>query len=142
MEVGIQCDLEVGDINEDEGEEAQEEVATPVPKSVEMRLLRLVLGYRSIPKLEISTYDGSLTTKTLIDWISELNKYFENEEIDEEKKVKFAITRLKGRVTLWWEGVQIDRRNKNKPVIKNWDRMVAKMIGRLLPKYHHLTLYR
>jgi hypothetical protein len=32
----------------------------------------------------------------LLDWISSLNKYFDYEEIDDEKKVKHAVARLKG----------------------------------------------
>jgi hypothetical protein len=59
-------------------------------------LLRSVLGSSSRPKPELSTYDGSLTDENLIDWISDLDKYFEYEEIDEEKRVKFVVTRLKG----------------------------------------------
>ena len=35
-----------------------------------------------------------MPSENLIDWISELDKYFEYEEIEEEKKVKFDVTRL------------------------------------------------
>jgi len=37
---------------------------------------------------------------------------------------------------------RLDRRSKNKPVIKSWDRMVTKMKGKFLPKDYQLTLYR
>lgn len=107
-----------------------------------MRLLRSVLGARSRPKLELSTYDGSLTIENLIDWISELDKYFEYEEIEEEKRVKFVVTRLEGHASLWWESAQDERKHKNEPVIKSWDGMVTKMKGKFLPKDYHLTLYR
>ena len=38
--------------------------------------------------------------------------------------------------------MQAERRRKNKSLIKSWDRMVAKMRAKFLPKYYHLILYR
>ena len=38
--------------------------------------------------------------------------------------------------------MQIDRRNRNKHMIKNWDNIVAKLKSKFLPKYYQLTLYR
>ena len=38
--------------------------------------------------------------------------------------------------------VQVERRRKNKSLIKSWDRMVAKMRDKFLPKYYQLILYR
>ena len=63
-----------------------------------------------------------------------MDKFFDYNEIDDERKVKFAFTRLKGHPSLWWNGVQTERRNKGKLSIKNWDRMVAKLRGKFLPK--------
>ena len=41
-----------------------------------------------------------------MDWTNEMNKCFDYEEIIEDKKVKFAVTKLKGHAALWWDGVQ------------------------------------
>ena len=87
-------------------------------------------------------YEGSLTTEHLIDWINELDKYFEYDELEEDNKVKLAVTRLKGHASLWWDSVQVERRRKNKPLIKRWDRMVAKLRAKFLPTDYQLTLYR
>lgn len=38
-------------------------------------------------------YDGCLIAENLIDQISELDKYFEYKEIEEDKKVNFVVTR-------------------------------------------------
>jgi hypothetical protein len=54
-----------------------------------------------------------------------LDKYFNYEDIEEDKKVKHN-TRLKGHATLWWDELQADRRCKGKQRIKSWDRMVPK----------------
>ena len=63
------------------------------------------MGSSSRPKPKLSIYDGSFKAEKLIDWINEMDKYFECEEIDENKRVKFAVTRLKGHTALWWDNV-------------------------------------
>ena len=92
-----------------------------------MKLLRYVLGSNSIPKPSLSTYDGNLLVKGMIHWIGELDRYFDYEEIEEDKKVKLAVTRLKSHASLRWDSVQAEMKKKNKLVIKSWDRMNANM---------------
>ena len=92
-----------------------------------MKFLRYVLGSRSRPKASLSTHDGNFSAEGLIDQIGELDQQFDNEEIEEDKKVKLVVTRLKGHVALWWDSVQAKRKKKNKSVIKSWDRMISRM---------------
>ena len=100
MEMGRQRDPKGGDISEpNEVPEEEEEV------HAEVRLLRAVLGSSLRPKPKLSIYDCSLKAENLIDWISEMEKYSEYEGIDENKRVKFAVTRLKGHAALWWDNV-------------------------------------
>lgn len=54
-------------------------------------------------------YDRNLNAKEFIDWINTLYKYFDYEEVDEAKKVKFTVTKLRGHASIWWDGVQADR---------------------------------
>eukprot|EP00253_Pinus_taeda_P019513 PITA_19513 len=56
-----------------------------------------------------------------------MEKLFAYEETEDEKKVNFAVTKLKGHATLWWDGVQAERKRLGKKPIKNWSRMVAKL---------------
>eukprot|EP00253_Pinus_taeda_P002101 PITA_02101 len=107
-----------------------------------MRLLRSVLLASNKPKPEIPNYDSSLSTEVLLERISELDKYFECEEVSEDQRVKFAVTNLKGHATLWWDNVQTERRRMNKLPIKKWSRMVAKLKGRFLPKDYQIPLHR
>jgi hypothetical protein len=71
-----------------------------------------------------------------------LDKYFDYEYVEEDKKVKHVVTRLKGHPTLWWDELQADRRCKGKQKIKSWDRMVAKMKEKFIPKDYQITLFR
>jgi hypothetical protein len=71
-----------------------------------------------------------------------LDKYFDYEDIDEEKKVKHAMTILKGHATLWWDELQADRRCKGNLKIKSWDRIVGKLKDKLIPKDYQINILR
>jgi len=43
-----------------------------------------------------------------------MDKYFDYEDVDEEKKVKHDFTILKVHTSLWWDEMQTDRRSKGK----------------------------
>ena len=59
-----------------------------------------------------------------------MDKFFDYEEMEEGKRVKFAVKKLKGHATLWWDGVQAERSRLGKQAIKKWNRMVAKLRGK------------
>jgi hypothetical protein len=54
--------------------------------------------------------------------------------VDEDKKVKHVVTRLKGQIVMWWDKMQADRRSKGKQNIKSWNRMVSKLKVKFIPK--------
>jgi hypothetical protein len=92
--------------------------------------------------MNIPVYEGNLNVEELIDWIGDLDKYFDYEDVEEDKKVKHPITRLKGHATLWWDELQADRHYKGKQKIKSWDRMVAKMKAKFIPRDYQTTLFQ
>ena len=123
-------------------EEEHSEEATPMEETPKLRCFISILGVTSRLRPEFPTYDGSLVAEQLIDWISKMDKYFEYNEVEEDKRVILAMMRLKGHASLWWDSVQAERQRKNKPLIKSWDRMITKMRAKLLPKDYQLILYR
>eukprot|EP00253_Pinus_taeda_P025527 PITA_25527 len=127
-------------------DKSDEEVAEPEDEfegvTPELRLLKSVLLSSHKPRQELPTYDGSLSTDVLLDWLSEVNKYFEFEEASEDKQVKFAATKLKGHVSLWWDSIQAERKRLHKQPIKKWARMEAKLKEKFLPKDYQIMLYR
>jgi hypothetical protein len=68
--------------------------------------------------MEILMYEGNLDVGELLEWIRSMEKYFDYEEVDDEKKVKHVIRRLKGHASLWWDELQNDKRSKGKHKIK------------------------
>jgi hypothetical protein len=66
-----------------------------------MRLISFLSNIGS-ERVEVWCYDGSLKAGILIDWIGELESYFEYENVQDPNRVRFSITKLKGHVSLWW----------------------------------------
>jgi hypothetical protein len=63
-----------------------------------------------------------------------MDKHFNYENFNEEKKVKQAVTRLKGHAKIWWDELQAERRSKGKKRIKSWDKMIEKLKAKFIPK--------
>jgi hypothetical protein len=141
METVQRCTVDVGDISEDESENEAENEEVAVKDVVEECPFRAVARIGARAKMDIPMYEGNLDVEELLDWIRYLDRYFECEDVEEDKKVKHAITRLKGHVTLWWDELQADRRCKGKQKIKSWDRMVAEMKAKFIPRDYQITLF-
>jgi hypothetical protein len=105
-------------------------------------LLREVVRLGARAKIEVPMYEGNLDVEVLMYWIRSMDKYFDYEDVDEEKRVRHPITRLKGHATLWWDELQAERRSKGKEKINNWDRRVAKLKEKFIPKDYQINLFR
>jgi hypothetical protein len=134
----------VGDVSESKSEDEagyeREEVTTE--DAANERLIRVVARMGAREKMDIPVYEGNLDAEELLDWIRALDTYFDYEDVEEDKKVKHAVTRLKGHATLWWDELQADRRCKGKQKIKSWDRMIAKMKAKFIQRDYQITLFR
>jgi hypothetical protein len=144
METTQRCTVNTRDISEadSENEAGHEGEEFAVEDVVDECLFKAIarIGFRE--KMEIPMYEGNLDVEELLDWIRALDKYFNYEDVEEDRKVKHAITRLKGHVALWWDELQADRHCKGKEKIKSWDRMVAKMKSKFIPKDYQITLFQ
>jgi hypothetical protein len=144
VEIKQRCTAGVGDVSESESEDEAghegEEVTTE--DATNECLIRVVARMSAREKMDIPVYEGNLDVEELLDWIRALDTYFDYEDVEEDKKVKHAVTRLKGHATLWWDELQADRRCKGKQKIKSWDRMIAKMKAKFIPRDYQITLFR
>ena len=144
MQTIHRCTVDVGDISEADSENKVgnegEEVA--VEDAADECLFRVVARISSRAKMDIPVYEGNLDVEELLDWIRALDKYFDYEDVEEDKKVKHVVTKLKGHVALWWDELQADKCCKAKKKIKNWDRMVAKMKAKFIPRDYQITLFQ
>jgi hypothetical protein len=143
METAQRHTAGAGDLSDFDNEaevEPQGEVAAE--DATNERLIKAITRMSSKMKMDIPTYEGSLDVKELLDWIRDLDTYFDYEDIEEDKKVRHAVMKLKGHATLWWDELQAERHCKGKKKIKSWDRMIAKMKAKFIPRDYHITLFR
>jgi hypothetical protein len=144
METTQRCGVGAGEFSDSEVEEEfghdAEEISAE-DASIE-RLIKAISKMSSKTKMDIPVYEGSLNAEELLDWIRALDTYFDYEDIEEDKKVRHAVTKLKGHAALWWDELQADRRCKGKQKIKSWDRMIAKMKEKFIPRDYQITLFR
>jgi hypothetical protein len=121
MEIKQRHTANVGDVSESKSEDEAghegEEVAAE--DAANERLIRVVARMGARVKMDIPVYEGNLDVEELLDWIRALDTYFDYEDVEEEKKVKHVVTRLKGHAALWWDELQADRRCKGKQKIKS-----------------------
>jgi hypothetical protein len=144
MEIRERCKDDVGDTSESEDEEdvghGGEEILAEDAASE--HLLKVVARISTKVKMDIPVYEGNLDAEELLDWIRALDTYFDYEDIKEDKKIRHAVMRLKGHATLWWDELQADRRCQGKQKIKSWDRMIAKMKAKFIPRDYQISLFR
>ena len=96
----------------------------------------------SKPTIKVVPYDGKLDTNVVLDWISDMEKFFEYENTHDNRKVKIVVTRLRGHPSLWWEHLQIDRQRRGKEKIKTWPKMVNKVKKKFFPTNYQVILLR
>jgi hypothetical protein len=92
--------------------------------------------------MDIPLYEDNLDIEDLLYWFRSLDKYFDYEDIEEDKKLKHVVTRIKGNATLWWDELHADRHCKGKQRIKSWEKMVDKMKAKFIPRYYQINLFR
>jgi hypothetical protein len=47
-------------------------------------------------QVQISKFDGDVEVKDFLDWVDSIERYFEWNDVPEEKKVKLVIAKLRG----------------------------------------------
>jgi hypothetical protein len=93
-DIGYVSESEIeDDVGHDEEEITAEDATTE-------HLIRVVARMSTRAKMDIPVYEGNLDAKEILDWIRALDTYFDYEDVEEDKKVKHVVTRLKGHATL------------------------------------------
>jgi hypothetical protein len=105
METSQRCTTGAGDLSDFESEnevkhEGEEVIAEDATNE---RLIRAIERMGAKAKMDIPVYEGNLDAEELLDWIRALDTYFDYEDVEEDKKVKHVVIRLKGHATLCWD---------------------------------------
>jgi hypothetical protein len=122
MEAAQRRTTNTGDLSDSEGEvEAEQQEDVAAEDAANEQLIKAIAQMSSKTKMDIPAYEGNLDAKELLDWIRALDTYFDYEDIEEDKKVRHDVMKLKGHVALWWDELQAKRYCKGKQNIKSWD---------------------
>ena len=61
-------------------------------------------------KAEIPTFNGNVDIEGFLDWLYEVETFFEVMNIPEDRRVSLVAYKLKGGAGAWWHRLQEDRR--------------------------------
>ena len=70
-----------------------------------------------------------------MDWVQELEKYFDMEGIEETdpRRTKIEASKMKSHASLWWENLQNLRKRQGKDKIKLWSKMLKLLKVKFMP---------
>eukprot|EP00253_Pinus_taeda_P012323 PITA_12323 len=128
-----------GERTESSSEESDEEVEAGEENET-AKVLKMLAKVGSKPKIEIPMYEGRLNAEELMDWIRSIDQYFDYEEVEENKRVKFSVTRLKGHAAIWWDELETSRTRKGKYKIKQWDKMKGISVKEYTEEFYRLSI--
>ena len=84
-------------------------------------------------KVDIPSFSRNLDIKSFMDWIYEVDKFFDMTYFLMEKQVKFVAYKLRGGAATWCDQLQISRIRQGKQPVMIWRRMKQLLQSRFLP---------
>ena len=93
-------------------------------------------------KINIYFFSRNLNIEDFINWIAEIDKFFDYMEVSKEKMVKLVACRLKGGGSAQWERLQNRRLREGKQPVKTWYQMKQLLKKDFLPPDYEQILFQ
>ena len=68
-------------------------------------------------KVELPSFNGNVSIEEYLDWVSEVEKFFDYMGTTYDKHVCLMAYKLKEGASAWWDHVQLNRTHERKPPI-------------------------
>ena len=93
-------------------------------------------------KVDIPYFNDNLNIEDFIDWIANIDKFFDYMGVPEEKRVRLVACRLKGGAFAWWERLQNKRIQEGKHPVRTWYCMKQLLKKDFLPPNYEQLLFQ
>ena len=120
-------------------EESEEELEVPRGRTRVVdpmeRLIEAITKQGTKAKVEVPDFKGKLNPELFMDWIQELEKYFDMEGIEETdpRRTEIAASKMKSHAALSWENLQNLRKRQGKEKIKLWSKILKLLKVKFMP---------
>ncbi|XP_074314120.1 uncharacterized protein LOC141649327 [Silene latifolia] len=91
---------------------------------------------------ELPEFVGGMDPEEYFEWERQMERMFDFKDIDDEKRCKYAILKLRKNASLWYESLKAARAREGKEKLASWESLKRKLRKRFLPKTHKIDLYR
>ncbi|CAN0920105.1 hypothetical protein LINGRAHAP2_LOCUS31842 [Linum grandiflorum] len=93
-------------------------------------------------KTDIPLFYGTMRVDEFMDWLVDVDRFFDLMGVPENKQVKMVAIRFKSIAALWWDKLVFQRQCQRKAPIRTWRRMKQLMLERFLPNDYEKILYK
>jgi len=93
-------------------------------------------------KMDLPSFNGQLQIEGFLDWLVLVERFFNDIDIPEDKRVKLVAYRLLGGASAWWEQLQISRLRQGKGMVQTWTKMKRLLRSRYLPPDYEQILFK
>ena len=76
---------------------------------------------------ELPEFGGGTDPEKYLEWERKIDRMFEFKDLEDEKRCKYAILRLSGGASLWFEGLKAKRTREGKEKISSWESLKRKL---------------
>ncbi|XP_074303261.1 uncharacterized protein LOC141637713 [Silene latifolia] len=91
---------------------------------------------------ELPEFVGGTDPEEYFEWERQMERMFDFKDIDDEKRCKYAILKLRKNASLWYESLKAARAREGKEKLASWESLKRKLRKRFVPKTHKIDLYR
>lgn len=93
-------------------------------------------------KIDIPSFDGTLNIEDFLDWVTDVDMFFEHVEVPSEKRAAMVAYRLKSGAAAWWDVQLCDRELQGKARVCTWRKMRGMIVDEYLRADYDQVLFQ